>query len=151
MIARAARWVRRRKKLVATAACVLGFAFVALLLHDWSISAEKARTADQLVMTRRSLRQLLNVSGVGLASVPNTEKLREKIANLVLESYRDLGEKFPNDPGVRLETAQVYRVIGGVEMNTGQFATSVAAYGRAIEILTKLSEEESVIHREQAG
>ena len=142
LLPRATRWVRRRKKLVATAAGLLAFAFVALILHDWSISAEKARTADQLVMTRKSLRELLNVSGVSLASVPNTEKLREKIANTALKSYRNLGERFPNDPGVRLETAQVHRLIGGVERTTGQFATSLAAYDQAIEILTKLSDED---------
>ncbi len=50
------RWLRRRKKLAATASALLIFAFFGLVMHDWSISQEKARTSDQLAMTRKSLR-----------------------------------------------------------------------------------------------
>ncbi len=78
------------------------------------IIQEQARTTDQLAMTRNALRELLQVSGESLAFRPNTENLREYLAQLVLDRYQELGDKFPNDPGVRLETAQVHRVIGGI-------------------------------------
>ncbi len=61
-------------------------------------------------MTRDALRELLKVSGENLAFIPNTEKLREYLAQLVLDRYQQLGDRFPTDPGVQLETAQVFRV-----------------------------------------
>jgi len=93
-------------------------------------------------MTRKSLRRLLSVSGESLASVANTDKLREDVANQVLDSYRELAKKFPDDPGVRFETALVYHVIGGIERTTGQFVRSLESYDRSIDILTKLSVED---------
>ena len=89
-------------------------------------------------MTRDALRELLKVSGENLALVPNTERLREYLAHLVSDRYRELGDKFPNDPGVQLETAQVFRVIGGIGRITGQYDNSRASYEKAIERLTAL-------------
>ena len=112
--ARAFRWVRRRKQWVAAAAAFLILTVVGLAIYNWRITSEKARTSEQLAMTRDALRELLKVSGTNLAFIPNTEKLREHLAQLVLDRYQQLGDKFPTDPGVRLETAQVFRVIGGI-------------------------------------
>ncbi len=145
--ARAFRWVRRRKQWVAAAAAMLVLTMLGLGIHDWQISKEKRRTIDQLAMTRDALRELLEVSGENLAFIPNTEKLREHLAQLVLDRYEQLGDKFPADPGVRLETAQVFRVIGGIGRLTGQFAKSEASYEKAIQILTALCENDP----DQAG
>jgi len=93
-------------------------------------------------MTRDALRELLKVSGENLAFLPNTEKLREYLAQLVLDRYQQLGDKFPTDPGIRLETAQVFRVIGGIGRLTGQFAKSQASYDKAIQGLTTLCEND---------
>lgn len=140
--ARAVRWVRRRKQWVAAAAALLVLSLLGLVIHDRQITREQGRTADQLGMTRDALRELLEVSGQNLAFIPNTEKLREYLARGVLDRYRQLGERFPNDPGVRLETAQVYRVIGGIGRITGQFAKSRESYEQAIEVLTGLCEKD---------
>jgi eukaryotic-like serine/threonine-protein kinase len=150
--ARAMRWVRRRKQWVAAAAVLLVLTVLGLAITNWRITQEQgrttasnrriiqeqARTTDQLAMTRNALRELLTVSGENLAFLPNTEKLREHLAQLVLDRYQHLGDKFPIDPGVRLETAQVHRVLGGLSRLTGQFAKSQASYERAIEGLTTL-------------
>ena len=80
--------------------------------------------------------------GENLAFMPNTENLREHLAQLVLDRYQQLGDKFPTDPGVRLETAQVFRVIGGIGRLTGQFAKSQASYEKAIQGLTTLCEND---------
>ena len=60
----------------------------------------------------------------------------------VLDRYQQLGEKFPADPGVRLETAQVFRVIGGIGRITGQYAKSLESYENAIQGLTTLCEND---------
>jgi len=140
--ARAMRWVRRRKQWVAAAAVMLILTVLGLAVHDWRITREQGRTTDQLAMTRDALRELYKVSGENLAYIPNTEKLREYLAQLVLDRYQQLGDKFPADPGVRLETAQVYRVIGGIGRITGQYAKSHESYENAIKGLTTLCEED---------
>jgi len=139
--ARAMRWVRRRKQWVAAAAAVLILTVFGLAIHVWRITREQGRTTDQLAMTRDALRELYKVSGENLAYIPNTEKLREYLAQLVLDRYQQLGEKFPADPGVRLETAQVYRVIGGIGRITGQYAKSQESYENAINGLTTLCDD----------
>jgi serine/threonine-protein kinase len=140
--ARAMRWVRRRKQWVAAAAAILILTLLGLAIHDQQIAREKARTADQLVMTRDALRELLKVAGENLAFVPNAERLREYLARLVLDRYQRLGDQFPTDPGVRLETAQVFRVIGGIGRITGQFAKARDSYDKAIELLTAQCEDD---------
>ena len=142
LLARVLRWVRRRKQWVAVVAAMLILTVLGLAIHDWRISREQARTTDQLAMTRDALRELLKVSGENLAFVPNTEKLREYLAQLVLDRYQQLGDKFPADPGVRLETAQVFRVIGGIGRITGQYAKSHESYENAIRGLTTLCEND---------
>ena len=102
---------------------------------------EQATTTDQLGMTREALRDLLNLAGSNLAYIPNTEELREGLAKLVLQRYQEFGEKFKSDPGVRLEMAQVYRVIGGIGRITGQFRLSRESYDEALRFLTRLSDE----------
>jgi eukaryotic-like serine/threonine-protein kinase len=135
---RAMRWVRRRKQWVAAAAALLILTVLGLVIYDLQITTEQARTSDQLAMTRDALRELLKVSGENLAFIPNTENLREYLAQLVLDRYQQLGERFPTDRGVALETAQVFRVIGGFGRVTGQFAKSQGAYEKAIQRLTTL-------------
>jgi tetratricopeptide (TPR) repeat protein len=139
---RAMRWIRRRKQWVAAAAVILILTVLGLAIHNRQITREKARTSDQLAMTRDALRDLLQVSGEKLARVPNTEKFREDLARLVLDRYQQLGERFPNDPGIRSQTAHVFRVIGGIERITGRFAKARESYDRAIGLLTALCDED---------
>ncbi len=138
--ARAVRWVRRHKQWVAAAAALLILTVLGLGIYNWRITKEQARTTDQLAMTCEALRELLAVSGQNLAYIPNTENLREHLAGLVLARYQQLGEKFPGDPAIRLETAQVFRVIGGIGRLTGQFTKSQESYQKAIQELTALCE-----------
>ncbi|HEX3450037.1 MAG TPA: protein kinase, partial [Isosphaeraceae bacterium] len=140
--ARALRWVRRRKQWVAAAAVLLILTVLGLAIYNWLITAEKGRTTEQLAMTRAALRELLKVSGENLTVIPNTEKLREHLAQLVLDRYHQLGDRFPSDPSVRFETAQVLHVIGAIGGLTGQFAKSQASYEKAIRELTNLCEND---------
>ena len=74
--ARMARWVRRHKQSVAFAAVLLVLTTVGLAIHNGRIRREQIKTAEQLDMTRETLRDLLKVSGENLAYLPNTEELR---------------------------------------------------------------------------
>jgi eukaryotic-like serine/threonine-protein kinase len=140
---RAARRVRRHKPWFVAAAGLLLIIPLGLAMHDWQIGQEKARTADQLGMTRTALRELFQLAGDKLAAMPNAESLRQELGELVLEDYGTLVAKFPHDPSVKLEMAHVCRVIAGIERLTGQFAESDQTYVRAIEILTGLCASEA--------
>ena len=96
---RAARWVRRRKQWVAAAAALLVLTALGLAIYNWRITAEQARTTEQLAMTRDTLRELLKVSGENLALIPNTEKLREHLAQFVLDRYQATRRPIPGRPG----------------------------------------------------
>jgi serine/threonine protein kinase len=139
---RASRQVRRHKPWVAAAGVLLILIAAVLAIYNRQILREKGKTADQLAMTRDALRELLKVSGENLALVPHTERLREYLAQLVLDRYQRLGERFPTDQGVRLETAQVLRVIAGIGRITGKYSRSQASYDQAIEVMTSLCEDE---------
>ena len=116
---RAARWLRRNKAWVIGAASLLFISVTGLAVHDWRLMQEKSKTADQLAMTRAALRELFRVAGQKLADIPNSESLRLDLANLVLEKYKDLDKKFPDDRALKLDTAQVLRVKAGVERPDG--------------------------------
>jgi eukaryotic-like serine/threonine-protein kinase len=136
--ARAIRWVRRRKQWVLTAAALLVLTVLGLAISNWRIARER----DRLAMYQAVLKENLQVSGENLASIPNTEKLREHLAQLLLDSYRQIGDKFGTDPGLQLDTAQVYRVLGGIERLTGQVAKSQAYYEKAMQLVTTLCEND---------
>jgi serine/threonine-protein kinase len=137
---RAMRWVRRHKPWVAAAAGLVLLATAGLAVHDWQIGKEKDKTAEQLSMTRKGLRDLLQVAGEELADIRSTEPLRQKLAEMVLGQYQDLEKKYPRDGDIRLEKAHVYRVISGIERLTGQFAKSDEACNQAVRLLAVLSE-----------
>ncbi len=136
--ARAIRWVRRRKEWVAAAAALLILTVLELAIHDWQITRER----DRLAMTCDAFREFLTVSVANLAYIPNKEKLREYLAQLMLSRYRQIGDRFPTDPGIQLETAQVLRVLGGIGRLTGQFAKSRDRLEESIELLTTLCEND---------
>jgi eukaryotic-like serine/threonine-protein kinase len=136
--ARAIRWVRRRRQWVAAAAVVLILTVLGLTIYNWQITRQR----DRLAMTQDALHEALRVSGENLAVIPNTEKLRERLARRLLDRYRQIIDRFGTDPGIQLEMAQVYRVIGGIGRIGGQFAKSKESYEKAIQLLLTLSEND---------
>ena len=132
------RPIRRHKWLSAAVAAVFLLIVIGLIAYNRQLLRAQRLTTEQLLETRAALRTLLAVSGESLAGVPNSEQKRADLALVVLERYQRLGEKFPDDSGVQLETAQVHRVLGGIFRITSAIAKSQASYNKAITILTKL-------------
>ena len=137
---RAARWVRRNKQLAGSICALLLLAMCGVGYHDWRISRAEMKARDFLKVTLVSVGEMLEVCGVDLAVVPNTEKIRDKFAHMGLAVCEKVADNFPDDPGVQFQTAQVYRVIGGIERITEQIDGSTRAYDRAIGILSQLCE-----------
>jgi serine/threonine-protein kinase len=140
--ARAMRWVRRNRSPVAAAAGLMLMATLGLAIHDWQLGREKARTADLLRMTGDAMSEQLSFAGMSLADIPNTERLRQDLAELALAQCEKLARAFPDAPQVRLQTAQTHRVIGGIGRLTGRFAESDRSYEQAINLLSALCDED---------
>jgi eukaryotic-like serine/threonine-protein kinase len=136
--ARVIRWVRRRKQWVAAAALVLILTVLGLAIHNLQITRER----DRLAMTQDALSKTLRISGAHLAAIPNTEKLREYLAQLLLDRCQQIIDKFGTDPGIQSEIAHAHRVIGGIGRLTGQVAKSQASYEKAIQLLTTLCKDD---------
>ena len=136
--ARVIRWVRRRKQWVAAAACLLILTVLGLAIHNLQITRER----DRLAMTQDALSKTLRISGAQLAAIPNTEKLREYLAQFLLDRCQQIIDKFGSDPAIQSEIANAYRVIGGIERVTGRFAEAQASYEKAIQLLTTLCNNE---------
>ncbi len=134
---RAARWMRRNKQLAGSMGALLLLAMCGVGYHDWKISRAETKARGFLKVTLLSVGEMLEVCGVDLALVPNTEKIRDKIAHMGLSVCEKVADNFPDDTGVQFQTAQVYRVIAGIERITDQFDGSKRAYERAIGILSQ--------------
>ncbi len=143
LAARAARWVRRNKPWVVAAAGLLFLSLLGLAAHDWRLGLEQAKTASQLGKTRDAITSLLDVASKKLAEVPNADPLRRELAQIAVEKFNDIVSEYPNDPGVQLELAHVFRVIADIERITGNFAASDESCIRAIDTLTALCRAQS--------
>jgi serine/threonine-protein kinase len=139
---RAARWVRRHRQLAGSLGALALLAVLAIVYHDRTISRAENKARGQLKITLGSLGYMLELCGVSLALLPNTERIREEVANNGLAVCQQLGENFPEDAGVQLGTSQVYRVIAGIRRIMGQFEGSRQASDRAITILSRLCESD---------
>jgi serine/threonine-protein kinase len=137
---RASRWIRHHKQWVSAIAAMLVLGALGLLIHSIRLSREQTRTADQLVVTLRTLAVLLDTAGTKLAEFPDSEKMREELAELVQVHCRSLAEKFPYHPDIQFATAQDNYVIGGIGRITGQFEKSLKSYNLAIDVFSALSQ-----------
>jgi tetratricopeptide (TPR) repeat protein len=137
--ARAARWVRQHKQWVAFAAAILVLGAIGLAMHDRQITRER----DRLSMTRDALRDQLKVAGENLAIFPNTEGLRESLAQSLLDRYRRISDKYGTDPVTQLDSAQVYRVLAGIGRITGEYKKAQQNYEKAIALLTTLCTDDT--------
>ncbi len=136
---RTARWVRRHRQLAGSLGALVVLALLGVGYHDWTVSGAEIKARSHLRITLGAVRDLLNLCGVNLAFVPNTERLRQEVASRGLSLCYELAQNFPSDQGVQLQTSQVYRVIAGIDRMTGRFEFSRRASDRAIQILSQLS------------
>ena len=139
------RWARKRKHWVAAAAVMALLGSVGLATHDWQLGREQLLTkralrqaSERLLMTRRALREQYDLAANGLAAFPKSEPLREKHTRSVLRSYLDLRELYPEDLEICFETADVYRILGGILRITGDFNEAEVCLGKSIDLFTAL-------------
>ena len=149
-IDRLARWAKKHKTALAGAAVLLVCATIGLAVFaerkreenrrlaaaNTAIRSAEQKTQADLKLTRGSLRMTLDgLSGPELAYLPNSGPPRLRLANSVLEFYRDLIKTHPADADVRSELAHACRVKANIGRSMGQFEPARGLYVEAIDLL----------------
>jgi tetratricopeptide (TPR) repeat protein len=131
--ARLRRWLRKRPKRV-TAAAVLLLAAVVGLTVGTVLLERMRRQADASYQTAREGVNLFlrKVSEDVLLDEPGLQPLRQRLLNEALTYYEQLLEIRPNDPDVRQQLAEVYRLRGGLDGELGRRTESEASLSRAV-------------------
>ncbi|MGP0065466.1 MAG: protein kinase domain-containing protein [Isosphaeraceae bacterium] len=124
---RAMRGIRHHRHLVASVAAILILALVGILFHDRRLAQENARVVQaneqshkQLEMTRKALREQFRLVADQLPRLPESESLRESHTKKMLGLFQELLISYPDDPDIRFEMAEVYRILALVRRGTGQ-------------------------------
>ncbi len=160
-MARAGRWVKRRKTLVAGVAALLLTAVVFLgiiaVIEDRArrrSEKEQADTARQyeraealrrlahgnLGRAMRAVDEMLTrLADERLNNVPNFDEERREVLQQALTLYGELLEDNDADPEVRLETARSHVRMGDIHKLLDEDAQAHGNYDRAIELLTSLT------------
>jgi serine/threonine-protein kinase len=134
--ARLARWARRHKTLVASAAALVLTALVALSIGTVLIHREQARTEANFRLARDSVDEMLSRLGeVELADVPQMEPVRRTMLRKALEFYQTFLEMRGGDRSIRHHTGRANLRVGDIEEMLGDYAAAEAAYDRAIGLL----------------
>jgi serine/threonine-protein kinase len=168
-IARAGRWVKRRRTFVASAAALLVMAVVFLSIITGiednarrRSEKEQADTArqyeraeglrklahDNLGKAMRAVDQMLTrLADERLSNVPDFDAERREVLQQALTLYRELLQDNSTDPDVRLETARSYVQMGDIHKQLDEDAQAAHDYDRAIEMLIVLVAEHPSVTR----
>ena len=138
--ARAARWVRRHRPLVAGLAALLVTGSVALAVSNVLVRREATKAEDARDQAEANLKlatgaidaMLLRVSEEKLIFQPGLIELRAKLVEEATKLYQDLIGRRPDDPAIRRDAALIYRKEANNLRLIGQFARSLEFSGRAI-------------------
>ncbi len=102
----------------------------------------RSAAREDLKLTRQSLRNLMDgLSGSALGYLPNSGGPRFALASHVLDLYRELIVKHPDDPDVKYELALASKTTANIGRTIGLFDQSHKLHDQAIDLLTRLLEE----------
>jgi eukaryotic-like serine/threonine-protein kinase len=142
LLTRLARWAKRHKTLVTSAAVVLGTAVVALAVGTVLIKQEQARTEIQFQHARAAVDQMLTeLAQVELADVPQMEPVRKKMLGEALVFYKKFLAERGHDLSIRQDVGRAYTRLGDIQEMLGTYQGALGAedsYNRAIAMLAPL-------------
>jgi len=107
---RARKWARRHPSLVAAGMLLLVVCLAALLVNNWMIAREQAKTAAALksetqraTEARRAVDLLVDVAEQEMAEHQHLQNVRKRLLETALGYYQHFIETHGNDPGSRAE------------------------------------------------
>jgi serine/threonine-protein kinase len=134
--ARLARWARRHRTLVTTAAALVLTALVALGIGTVLIQREQARTEANFQLARGAVDEMLTrLAAVELVEIPQMEPVRRNMLGKALAFYQTFLAQHGGDRSIRRETGRANLRLGDVEEMLGDYVAAEAAYTRAIALL----------------
>lgn len=149
-LARCARWARRHRTLVTTAAGVLVVAVFALsvgtaLLADANerVSAQREIAVANGDRAERNFRRALGavdefltkVSENKLLDVPGMHSLRRDLLESALNYYQEFAREHQDDPAVQVELADAHHRIGQIQMVLGETDSAAESFDTAMKLL----------------
>jgi eukaryotic-like serine/threonine-protein kinase len=149
LVARAARWARHHRTLVAGTAVLLVTALVALAVTAVLVSREQARTAEQRRLAETNFQtalqavddMLTEVAQEQLAPEPRMEKKRRALLARARTYYEQFLQQRGDDPGLRAEAARAHKRLGDIARLLGEHGPARESYDQAIALLTRLEAE----------
>ncbi|MCY2992747.1 MAG: tetratricopeptide repeat protein [Planctomycetota bacterium] len=150
------KWMRRHRKMVASAAgcglsalCVLAVCALLVLQKNaerQAALAESQRNWQRAETNFRQAKQVVDQFGARLAErlagVPAAEPIRRELLDETLRYYQGFIEQAADDPGLQQDIAITYSKIGGITERIGKNDESLLAYQQATAILERLSKRD---------
>jgi tetratricopeptide (TPR) repeat protein len=135
-----ARWAKRHKTWVASAAALLLTATAALAVGTVLIRREQQRTEVNFHRARDAVDQMLTQLGeVELADVPQMEPVRRKMLDKALAFYLQFLKERGQDRWLRQETGRASTRLGDIQTMLGDDEAAEKSYLRAISLLEPLA------------
>jgi serine/threonine-protein kinase len=146
--ARAARWARRHRALVAGLAGLLVTAVVALAVSTALVATEQARTLEQRRQADANFRtalaavndMLTEVAQEQLANEPRMAKKQQALLAKARTYYQQFLAQHGNDQRLQKETALAHKRLGDISRLLEENDQAREAYGDAIALLRPLAD-----------
>jgi serine/threonine-protein kinase len=147
-LARAARWARRHRPLVAAGTALALTALIALAVTTVLVTREQARTEVQRRQAEANFEvalgavndMLTEVAQENLVNEPRMEKKRRALLQRARDYYREFLRQREGDIRLRRETAQAYQRVGDIARLLGDYDAARTAYTQAIALFTPLTD-----------
>jgi serine/threonine-protein kinase len=151
--ARAARWGRRHRPVVAGGLAMLVTAVIGLAVSTGLVWRGERRTAEQKEHVEREWARaeenlsrsnqlalaFLDISDTQVAMVPQKEDLRKATADACVDAFRQALTQRPDDPKLRQQTARAYHYAGNLHRLKNETMAADSLYRQSIRLLDDLT------------
>jgi eukaryotic-like serine/threonine-protein kinase len=110
MIDRARKWSRRHPSIVAGGILLLLLSIIGLVVNNWMIAKEQAKTAKRaeeaearLQLARRAVDEMIQLADADFDFNPSQQTLRRKLLEAALAYYQEFIEQRRDDPNAQAE------------------------------------------------
>jgi len=139
---RSARWARRHKPVVATAAVLMVIALIAQSASIMMLAIQRNRAEAFARQSMERSRHLFETAdslyqrfAERLGSDPNTVELQRELFENALGIYEQFAKDYRDDPTMAAQVASAFRKSGDIHLRLGHYSQAELAYTRALERL----------------
>lgn len=133
IVARLARWAKRRKTFVTTTAALLVLTVIALSIGTVLIRREQARTEANFRLAKAAVDEMLSkFAEKDLAEIPQMERDRRAMLAKALDFYLTFLHDRAGDRSLRRDVGLARRRLGDIEEMLGDYRLAESAYREAL-------------------